>query len=233
MNAERKYKDSYDLQPKALVVLSSNMLWSPKDSSTGLQRRILYIPVTTVPPVKDNSLFNYDLLTNFISGTLAESLPGLVNWALSNPEENLKYLMEVNKTNSLISPDVLDKTNPLIDWIKSFLTFELDCSARVGSKSLNPDIFLYPNYILFCKEYGYKSLPFNNFSDLLVQQLNTLYSPLIQKKKTEIGMTISNIRLNKSPNLTFSPSTSTKDSSGVMSEFVGHINNLPSPRYPN
>ena len=49
MNAERKYKESFDLQPEALVVLSSNLLWSPKDSSTGLQRRVIYIPVTTVP----------------------------------------------------------------------------------------------------------------------------------------------------------------------------------------
>lgn len=224
MNAERKYKDSYDLQPMALVILSSNMLWNPKDSSTGLQRRIIYIPVTTVPTIKDKNLFNYNLLTNSVSGTLADSLPGLVNWALSNPEENLEYLIEVNKTNNLISPDVLNKTNPLIDWIKSYLTFELNGSARMGSKSSNPEIFLYPNYLSFCKEYGYKSVPYNNFSELLLQQLNTLYSPLIQKKKTEIGVVLTNIKLNKTPNVITSHSTLNKENLGVMSEFEGHIN---------
>ena len=57
--------------------------------------------------------------------------------------------------------------------------------------------------------------------------MNTLYSPLIQKKKTEIGVIITNIKLNKSPNLVISHSTPNKDNLGVMSEFDGHINNPP------
>lgn len=88
MNAERKYKDSFDLQPESLVILTSNLLWSPKDSSTGLQRRIIYINMKTVPNKVNRNLFNYNLVSNELSGSLVRSLPGLVNWALSNSDEN-------------------------------------------------------------------------------------------------------------------------------------------------
>ena len=88
MNAERKYKDSFDLQPESLVILTSNLLWSSKDSSTGLQRRIIYINMKTVPNKVNRNLFNYNLVSNELSGSLVRSLPGLVNWALSNSDEN-------------------------------------------------------------------------------------------------------------------------------------------------
>lgn len=221
MNAERKYKNSFDLQPVALVVLSSNVLWNPKDSSTGLQRRIIYIPVTTVPTVKDKNLFHYNLTNNVSSGTLADSLSGLVNWALANPESNLNLLTEATSTNDLINPDVLNKTNPLVDWVKSYLTFEPGSSIRVGSKSLSPELFLYPNYLLFCKEYGYKSLAFNNFSDQLLQQLNTLISPLIEKRKTKLGMTFFQVKLNKEPVSSLPSSESdSQDSSSEFKDFT-------------
>jgi phage/plasmid-associated DNA primase len=104
MNAERKYRDSFDLQPKVLVVLSSNVIWSPKDSSTGLQRRIIYIPMTTIPETIDRHLFHYNLITNEVSGTLAQDLPGLINWALNNPDSNLSLLNNAVETNKLTDP---------------------------------------------------------------------------------------------------------------------------------
>lgn len=222
MNAERKYKNSFDLQPVALVILSSNVLWNPKDSSTGLQRRIIYLPATTVPVLKDRNLFNFNLASNMTSGTLSSSLPGLVNWALANPVDNLSLLSDVVSTNGLTSPDVLNKTNPLVDWIKSYLSFDLGSTILVGSKSLSPDSYLYPNYLLFCKEYGYKSLSFNNFSDLLLQQLKLLYSPDIDKKRLTKGVTFINLRLNKEilPISSLSQSSSPGDVEGEFKGFT-------------
>jgi phage/plasmid-associated DNA primase len=108
INAESKYGASFDIQPNCLVVLSSNVLWSPKYSSTGLQRRIIYIPVTTVPKKVDRHLFNYNLTTNESSGTLSNSLPGLVNWALNNSESNLSLLNNAVEVNKLIDPSAIE-----------------------------------------------------------------------------------------------------------------------------
>jgi phage/plasmid-associated DNA primase len=114
MDVELKYKDSFDFQPKSLVVLSSNVLWSPRDASTGLQRRIIYIPITTVPQKVDRNLFSFNQTTNECSGTLSESLPGLLNWALQNPEKNLSLLNNAVETNKLIDPNTLSETNHLV-----------------------------------------------------------------------------------------------------------------------
>jgi hypothetical protein len=80
-----------------------------------LQRRIIYLPFTTVPQQVDRNLFNYNLSTNLCSGTLSSSLPGLVNWALTNTDENLNLLNNALETNKLIDPDTLNVTNQLID----------------------------------------------------------------------------------------------------------------------
>jgi putative DNA primase/helicase len=196
INAERKFKDSFDLQPDALVVLSSNLLWSPKDASTGLQRRIIYIPVITVPDKIDRKLFLYNLTDNTYSGTLSTSLSGLVNWALSNTDSNLNLLNNAVETNKLINPNAIRDTNPLVDWIKSYISYEYGNNVSIGRKTSNPKTHLYPNYLLFCKEYGYIPLPFQSFSSVLMQQMNLLVSNDINKKRVSNGYVIVNIKLN-------------------------------------
>jgi len=196
MNAERKYKDSFDLQPDALVVLSSNLLWSPKDSSTGLQRRIIYVPVTTIPEEIDRDLFNFNLITNEFSGTLSKSLPGLVNWALDNPDSNSNLLGNAYETNKYISPNVLSDTNPLVDWIRSYISYEYGNYVAIGRKTSDPKKYLYSNYLSFCKDYGFKELSFQIFSSVIIQQINLLVNSNIQKKRISNGFVITNIKLN-------------------------------------
>ena len=220
INAEKKYSDPMDIQPNCLVVLTSNMLWSPKDPSTGLQRRIIYIPVSTVPKKIDRNLFNYNLLTNEVSGTLAISLPGLVNWALANPTENLNLLNNAVSTNKLIDPSALGESNPLVEWIQSSLSYAEGSQVLVGVKNSNPRDNLFSNYLLFCAEFGYKSISIKNFSIVLVQQLNTLIDKSIERKKTNTTV-ITNIKINKVRNIDFiSP---TQETTSLFAEFEGFV----------
>ena len=230
MNAERKYKDPFDFQPMCLIILTSNVVWNPKDLSTGLQRRIIYIRMFTMPKVKDENIFHLDFSTGVASGTLAKDLPGLVNWLLANPEENNEYLKDAAKTNNLICPEAMSNTNPLVEWIESYLTFKPkdNLYTRVGSKSSDPNTYLYPNYLRFCREYGYKPLPFNNFSNLLVQQLNVLHDSSIHKRKIEVGTVITDISLNSDPVYITSKSTPQKSKLDIMEEFNGFTNYHPS-----
>ena len=221
LSVEKKYKDPFDLQPDALVVLSSNMIWSPKDTSTGLQRRIIYIPVTRIPEKVDRNLFSFDMVTNQGSGKLEKSLPGLVNWALGNDPNNLKLLDNAVWTNNLISPNTLEDTNPLISWIKTYLTYENGGAVSVGKKTSNPETNLYPHYLGFCKDYGFTPLSFNLFTTVLLQQLNVLISPTIQKKRITAGVIIQHLKLNNQPILEEDPNNPNLKSSdnSIMEEF--------------
>ena len=153
--------------------------------------------MTTVPNKIDRNLFNYNLSTNQCSGTLSDSLPGLVNWALNNTDDNLNLLNNAIQTNKLIDPNALNDTNPLVDWIISHISYEPDSSVNVGNKQSDPNTCLYAHYLNYCKEYGYKPLLFNIFSTVLVQQLNVLVNLNIAKKRSINGTIITNINLNK------------------------------------
>lgn len=222
MNAERKYKDSFDLQPESLVILSSNLLWSPKDSSTGLQRRIIYIPVMTVPKEINRNLFNYNLNTNESSGVLADSLPGLVNWVLSNTPDNLNLLNNAVETNKLLNPNVLNETNPLVDWIRSYISYDYGNSVNIGKKDSNPKECLYPHYLLYCKDFGFKPLGYNIFSTVLLQQLNVLLKSDVQKKKTNYGTVITNIKLNQEI-ININDESFDNSDSNILSEFKDYM----------
>jgi len=197
INAERKFKDSFDFQPDALVILSSNLMWAPKDASTGLQRRVIYLPFTTVPDKIDRNLFNFNTTTNTYSGTLSNSLPGLVNWVLDNSESNLNLLNNAYETNKLISPNAIRDANPLVDWIKTYISYEENNSVPIGRKTSDPKTHLYPHYLMFCKSYGFIPLPFPSFSSVLLQQITLLISDNVNKKRISGGYVILNIKLNE------------------------------------
>lgn len=222
INAERKYKDSFDLQPSALVVLSSNLLWSPQDSSTGLQRRIIYIPVTTIPEKVDRDLFIYNLSTNKMSGKLVDSLPGLVNWALGNNDNNLNLLNNAIETNKLISPYTMDSTNPLLEWINNYITSEPNSEVNVGKINSDAKTNLFPHYLKFCKDYGHVPLKYNIFSTVLSQQLNNIFGPTVLKRRTRGGTVISNIKLHN--DIIYNNTGITNiNFSDIKSEFNGYI----------
>jgi hypothetical protein len=86
-------------------------------------------------------------------------------------------------TNKLIDPNALNDTNPLVDWIISYLSYQPGSSINVGKKNSDPQKCLYANYLIYCKAYGYKPLLHNVFSVVLLQQLNTLINPNITKKE--------------------------------------------------
>ena len=195
MNAERKYKDSFDLQPEALVILSTNLLWSPKDSSTGLQRRFLYLKVNKSPNIVNRDLFN--IKNNQCSGHLYDNLPGIINWVLETTPEELNFLnQETVDINHILCPGLNAEINPLLQWIQDSLEIGEGSSAPVGTKKQDPTKYLYPNYYKFCMDQGVASLSIMDFSNALLQQLSLFYKDIeFNKKRTKESTLISNIKL--------------------------------------
>ncbi|GAA5794690.1 hypothetical protein HPULCUR_000032 [Helicostylum pulchrum] len=122
-------------------------------------------------------------------------MSGLVNWALANPSENLNLLNNAVESNKLTAPAALSETNPLVEWISSFVAYKNGEAVNIGKTSSNPDTHLYAHYLRYCKDYGLRPLLYNVFSDSFLQQANILLSPDIYKRKTRLGTVIQNIIL--------------------------------------
>lgn len=214
ISIDRKYKPMINYQFKGLILLSGNQLWAPKDLSTGLQRRMIYFPIMNKPNNINPDFFNFDLISGLSKGILAQSLPGLVNWALSNPKENLIHLSKLGSIgiNKITAPDTLIEFNPILAWIGESICYNNDSKVFIGNKASNPNSYLYSNYIKFCNLNGYKPLSINRFSGVVIDQLiNTFQWKGIEKKKSNTGFYISNICLNSNNNKSISNLASFKN----------------------
>lgn len=52
LEAEIKYKQPFMFTPNSFIILTSNVLWEIKNSTTGLSRRMIYFPFDNIPKKK-------------------------------------------------------------------------------------------------------------------------------------------------------------------------------------
>lgn len=57
MQGEVKYKNPFSFIPTAFIIITSNVIWDIKEATTGLQRRMLYLPFDFTPKIKNPELF--------------------------------------------------------------------------------------------------------------------------------------------------------------------------------
>jgi P4 family phage/plasmid primase-like protien len=78
MQGENKYQPLISFNPNAFVILTSNILWELKNSTTGISRRMIYFPFENIPKIKDVNLFKlYPDGDAF--GTLVPFFSGFIN----------------------------------------------------------------------------------------------------------------------------------------------------------
>jgi hypothetical protein len=87
MEAEQKYKQPFTFTPNCFIMLTSNVLWDIKNSTTGLARRMIYFPFDNVPFYKELDLFRI-LPNGDAIGTLVPLLSGFINWILTCSKED-------------------------------------------------------------------------------------------------------------------------------------------------
>jgi putative DNA primase/helicase len=195
--AEMKFQQGFEFNPNCLVLITSNHIWQPKDNSSGIMRRIIYLPFTNIPKIKDPELF-YLNINGEPKGKLANSLPGFINWVLSCPEEDLDiFNKEILELNDQLSPSTINYSNTLLNWASTNLSNKKDSFTYIGNKKSPKETHLYPNYIDYCKQYGFKPISFNRFSYSLVDICNsTLGWKDVFKKESMHGTFLMNISLN-------------------------------------
>lgn len=199
--AEKKFEHPFEFQPSCLVILSSNHIWEPEDISSGIMRRVIYLPFDNIPAMRDPDLFYLDSKSR-PQGKLSESLSGFINWILANPSDNLNlFLTDILSLNTQISSSVVKDTNNLLRWASYNLLYSENSYSFVGNKKSPSDTHLYPNYLKYCMEFGFTPTSFNKFSftlqDLCVNQLGWKG---VYRKELHQGMTLTNVIINNTPN---------------------------------
>jgi putative DNA primase/helicase len=220
---EQKYKQSKgSFTPNALVILATNEAIVSSDYTSGLERRRLTMPFTkAVEPSQRRDLLS--ISSAGITGELAEHLPGLLNWALSMPDTEMRDLV-VNTAVSVPSlgqarAETLLASNPLAEWLDVSCVFLPGVRSRIGNADKQRitttnsdgstsreayafvDQWLYPNYRQYCDRSNIKAISLRRFADLLIDLCqNQLKNNAVLKGRDRDGAFILGIALRNNGN---------------------------------
>lgn len=209
---ERKYQGE-DLDPfqfQGMVMITANEAIQSTDYTSGLARRRLTIPFDRpytggANEQKELVKFNHK---GEVEGVFAPLMPGLVNWLLDMPEEEMRtYLMETStkvkffkkyeKTQNL-------RSNPLLDWLEHKVIYDPGVASPIGVlKNASPgsqhfysnyDKWLYASYAEFCRQCNVGTLSRGRFEPLLLDIcLHQLKLNVYGFKSGRAGMRVANI----------------------------------------
>lgn len=195
MEAEMKFKQPFMFTPNSFLILTSNVLWDIKNSTTGLSRRMIYFPFDHVPVYKELDLFRI-LPNGDAIGLLVPHLSGFINWILTCKSEHKELLLQGgSKLTEIVSPDSIH-INPLYIFVKDCLIISESSSVRIGNKDSDTTT-LYGVYSLWCKMNGISTSSFKSFSILLLDLLKQQQWK-VSKKRISIGFIIKGIEINSS-----------------------------------
>ena len=193
MEAEQKYKQPFMFTPNCFMMLTSNVLWDIKNSTTGLARRMVYFPFDNVPKFKELDLFRI-LPNGDAIGTLVPHLGGFINWVLTCPNKNQDLLYQGgSKLTELVSQDSIH-INPLHVFVKDLLIPSENSHVRIGTKEAGNDT-LYGVYCTWCGTNGINPISFKGFSILLLDLLKQ-QGWQISKKRLAIGFVVTGVEIN-------------------------------------
>jgi P4 family phage/plasmid primase-like protien len=155
LTVERKHRDPQNILPTARLVFATNNLPRFTDSSEGIYRRLIVLPMRNQlldPSKQDRNLIDGQWWRD--SG----ELPGIFNEAL----KGLARLMKRGRFQELdTSLNEITKLRVANSSSREFLTQFLECAQESESMSTR---ILYIFYQRFCKENGYHSCASNRFA---------------------------------------------------------------------
>lgn len=216
IRAERKYQNENHepFQFKGLVIVTANEAIQSTDYTSGLARRRLTIPFDrpfTGGQSEQRELIKFNTRGE-PQGEFAPLLPGLVNWLLDMPEEEMReYLMETNKKVEFFkkySHTQNLRSNSILDWMEHRVVYDPGVSSAIGfmkpappgSSHLytNQDKWLYTSYAEFCKQCNVNVMSRNRFEPLFLDICRHQLNLKVYGKKNTKGMRIFNVAVRDS-----------------------------------
>gem|GEM_PF-1924789 len=192
-----------------MVLVAANQDMGSSDYTSGLQRRRITVRFEkVVPPEKRR-----DLESEF-----EPYLPGVINWALSMPQERVTALLRDTdkyvRTLAGSSMQTLINTNPIADWAHDCLVYSLPFVTFIGgSRFDDADEKLFSSYNKWCEDTGHKPMALNRFVILLKDLLcNQLRLDGVEHKAVRTGRCLHGIGIRRA---------STADEPSPLSAFFG------------
>ena len=216
IRAERKYQNENQepFQFKGVVIITANEAIQSTDYTSGLARRRLTVPFDrpfTGTHKEQRELIKFNTKGD-PEGDFAPLLPGLVNWLLDMPEEEMReYLMETNRKVEFFkrySHTQNLRSNSILDWMEHRVIYDPGVSTAVGfvkpapagSSHLysNQDKWLYTSYAEFCKQCNVNVMSRNRFEPLFLDICRHQLGLNVFSKKNTKGLRIFNVAVRDS-----------------------------------
>ena len=111
--AEHKYGDTFSLQPKCKIIIAVNRLPNIKDTSYGMERRLIVIPF--------HRIFRANEQDKFLTKKLKQELSGIFNFALEGLKElrKNKYNFVSSKECDKASREFFQHNNPIKEFVET------------------------------------------------------------------------------------------------------------------
>ena len=187
-----------------LVFLASNEPLATTDYTSGIERR-------RVTVIFDRRVSDEEKAAWRAQGgekaILHAELPGVVNWALSMPADEMSRIIS-NPPDHTVNANLeaMCSANPCADWLTECCVPAPDAWAQIGRSSEGRDrdtgktyfehsgTMLYPNYLDWCKGNGRSPLSLRRFRSVVVDAVKTLGYDALESRKSQ-GRGIQGIRL--------------------------------------
>jgi P4 family phage/plasmid primase-like protien len=178
----------------AMVLIAANEAIQSSDYTSGLERRRLTIPfLNEVAPQHRRDLLTITHLGT--SGEFVPYLPGLLNWVLDMPDEQMRSLIVQTQVTvpSLArwKAESLMEANPIAEWLDGHLILDSTAKTYVGvARKIrvsegepgntttreyweNANQWLYPSYVQNCHDLGNHPISVKRFVKLLEDLLRS------------------------------------------------------------
>lgn len=158
------------------LILTANEPVRFTDHSGAIERRRLRVFFNrAVGEMSRRNLIEVKGQGQKITGEFAPLLPGFVNWVLSMDETDVKrYCCKRDAVSSTkaLEIDAAIEADPLRQWIDSNLIALPEISSQVGTNDSNrSDVWLFANYVKWCRENGHSPQSMRAFSGHLISAL--------------------------------------------------------------
>jgi putative DNA primase/helicase len=184
LRAEVKGKQETKMfQFRGMMIITANQEMQSTDKTSGLSRRRITIYFNRVfqgAPSEQKILMSFDIQNNPV-GVFAKELPGLINWILSMPEDEMKnYLMDTKNYVEGFKEEESKrdrKVSTLHDWLGEHVIYDPNYWMPIGIAKENRNTqdgnhrfcnfgtHLYPSYLEHCLSIMQNKCSRGNFLD--------------------------------------------------------------------
>lgn len=161
MDAKALYKGSYTYRPRAKLILDTNYV--PKSADPAVHNRLILMPMTHVPPIKDSRIkAHLEESENAHRALLAWAVRGAMRWWDTKSLGETPW-MEAAMSKYVRSSDVL-------------INFVDDCfDHEENAHDCVPATFVHPMYVAWCFEEGSKPMQRRTFMDAMEERGHTKF----------------------------------------------------------